>query len=352
MIRLALASLLVACGGSPRVVARPHAPSFVVVAREGDELGTLARERVIRATDEDEPDAAARAAPFLERARERAVAFAFEEALAEVSAAQVILEADAATGADFDALHLALAYRALVETNLGRQDRAEAALTAAARLRPDATLDEVRFPPDVRELYERVRMTVRAERPASLAITTEPSGALVRFDGNAVGRAPVSVVGAPGQHYVRIEAPGFYPSELPIELAQDRGTPLHVVLPGASQERAARDLVAVDPAVLRSLAHANVEALRRVFDAEVMVVVREERAYVLDLDSPVLADVEVSAEAVRRAIAPPERPPDDEGDAWPAVLVLGGAAVAAGITALVLVLTIAPDPVGRVSVVE
>jgi hypothetical protein len=306
-------------------------------------------EHVVRATEEAEESAAARAVPFLERARERAVAFEFEQALAEVSAAQVILEADAATAEDFDALHVALAYRALVETNLGRQDRAEAALVAAARLRPDAVLDEVRFPPDVREVYERVRTAVRAERPASLAITTEPAGATVRFDGHVVGRAPVSVVGPPGQHYVRIEAPGFYPSELPVELAQDRGAPLHVVLPGASQERAARDLLSIEPAQLRSLGHANVAALRQVFDVDVLVVVRDARAYILDLDSPVIAEVEASSEAVRRALTPPDEPEAEE-DATAAVIIgLAAGGIAAIVGGIVLAVTLEPDPIGTVS---
>jgi hypothetical protein len=346
---ISLVLVLAACGGAPPATGPPRFPTFAVIAREGEDIGTLAEEHVVRATEEEEESAATRAVPFLERARARAVAFEFEEALAEVSAAQVILEADSATAEDFDALHVALAYRALVETNLGRQDRAEAALVAAARLRPDTTLDEVRFPPDVREVYERVRTAVRAERPASLAITTEPAGATVRFDGNVVGRAPLSIVGAPGQHYVRIEAPGFYPSELPVELAQDRGSPLHVVLPGASQERAARDLLSIEAAHLRSLGHANIGALRRVFDVDVLVVVQGGRAYVLDLDSPVVADVEASAEAVRRALTPPEPPPPEEDATAAVVIGVTAGGIAAVVAGVVLAITLEPDPIGTVT---
>ena len=63
-----------------------------------------------------------------------------------------------------------------------------------------------------------------------LVVYTEPSGATVSVDGTSHGASPMSVELAPGQHEVKVEAPGFAPDTRNVTIAPDRSLELSVAL--------------------------------------------------------------------------------------------------------------------------
>jgi len=67
--------------------------------------------------------------------------------------------------------------------------------------------------------------------PARLAIASEPAGAAVTFDGEAVGETPVSLESvAPGSHRIVLTHKGYYPYESAIDLVAGQSLDLHPLL--------------------------------------------------------------------------------------------------------------------------
>lgn len=83
---------------------------------------------------------------------------------------------------------------------LGRTKEAEAALALAIALDPDRPVALAEFSPDVVAAVDAVRGRAPAVR--SIQVATEPAGATVSIDGKDVGRAPLAVDLALGQHVV------------------------------------------------------------------------------------------------------------------------------------------------------
>ena len=107
---------------------------------------------------------------------------------------------------------------------LGRYPAAGQQLRAAMRanVTPRPALDELR-----RRIEEGAQRALPPATPvataapeARLAVTSEPAGARVAIDGNAAGVTPLAAIAvAPGEHTVRIDAPGFRPEEERVAVA-------------------------------------------------------------------------------------------------------------------------------------
>jgi len=282
-----------------------------------------------RVTEVVRDDPASEADALLEEARRHAVAFRSDEALAVLGRAQVLLETQGRGAQDFDALARTWALRALIESNLEHAEQSEEALRIAARLRPDAELDPVVFPPDLRERHAALRAAARAEPPATRAVTTEPPGARIYLDGREVGTTPATVSAPAGRHYLRVVAPMHAARTLVIELGGS-DEPVRVALP-APEDLAAHVLEVADLAAL------EVEAsyLVRIDEATEGVAVGEGR------------HARRPGVAVREVLDELRRPPT--GRRWG--IALAALAVAAGVVTAVL-LTREPDPVFRIETVE
>jgi hypothetical protein len=242
----------------------------------------------VRAPARAEPSAAERAQPALDRARALYRDLAFEESLAAVGEAQVVLERAPTTPEDFAALHTALVYRAMNELALGsqaapdpsasggsatagdRSARARDSLRLAAAMAPQTTLDEGLYPPDVRALHEELRASVRAEPPVGVAVTTEPPGATVAVDGRDAGHTPATVHGPPGRHHLRLAAPGFEPRVVPLVFGADTA-PQSIELRPADVSQATADVAARDAADLAALPADHRTALARALDAPLLL---------------------------------------------------------------------------------
>ena len=349
------ASLLwcAACGAAsvasettPVSAGRPVAVIVAGVEIDGESF-TRADVRVVT-PQEPETSGAARAREMLERARTLYRDLAFEQSLAAVGEAQVVLERDPRAPEDFAALHRALTYRAMNELALGREDLAREALRRAVALAPDAALDEGTHPPDVRALYETIRTAARADAPVAIAVTSEPGAASVSLDGREVGITPATVHATPGVHYVRLEAAGHVPRVMPVTFGPDT-PPLSVALPRADTGVAGAQALGRDPNALAALPVEQRHALARALGAPRAL--RVERAgddrwagALVDLET---GDVRVLGEQTGRASraivamldeldaaeptsAPP--PPDDGGGVFgePAFWIATGVVVLVG----------------------
>ncbi len=219
--------------------------------------------------------AAERASEHLERSRALALEWRENDALAEVERALEVLEAEADGPDDYDALHLALAYRALIEANLERPRRAEASLRDAVRLRPEARLDEVLFPPDLREMHERLVAAVRSEQLVSASVTTAPEDASVFIDGVRQGTAPLTVEVSTGRHYVRVEALARSPRVVAVDLSTGDDRNIQVDLPEASSEETARQVSELESSEILSLSEEARDRARQVLDTSILVRVEE-----------------------------------------------------------------------------
>lgn len=69
-----------------------------------------------------------------------------------------------------------------------------------------------------------------ATGPGQVQILSEPQGAEVTVDGRAVGRAPLEMTIAPGQHQVRVQQPGYLTEERLIEVSAGNRLSLSVKL--------------------------------------------------------------------------------------------------------------------------
>ncbi len=78
----------------------------------------------------------------------------------------------------------------------------------------------------------RVARTYTLEvAPSRLSIVSEPAGAAVTVDGEAVGETPVDLADvAPGTHQIRLTRKGYYPYESAIDLAAGQELSLHPLL--------------------------------------------------------------------------------------------------------------------------
>lgn len=268
--------LLAACGGS---TATPPAARWVVLADE--DVPLEGARRVAPAAEPADPIATAR--ERLTEARQRAMRFESAEALTAASEAQQLLEQHVHDDAARELLHLALALRALLESNLEHVEASREALERAARLDPDRPLDDALFPPDIQASYAELVREVRAEPPASVAITAEPAGARVSFDGRDAGDAPASMHARRGLHFVGVRALGHEPRLLPVRLGAEGNAPLSVRLPPASAGRTAAQVLALPEAGLRALDLEARGALADRFDAEVLVRVLDGQLTALSL---------------------------------------------------------------------
>lgn len=335
---------------------RPTRRSVVVLPAgyAGPSFDTSRSVRVVRARS-SAADVYAAAEPLLERARTAYRDLAFEDALEAVGEAQLLLEAHAHTERDFDALTQALLYRGMAELALGHAERARDALRTVVILRPSLVLDEGRFAPEVRAMHEEMLAAVRTDPPSALTVTTEPANATISLDGRVLGRAPRTVQGSSGRHYVEVSALGHETRLLSVVLAPGGSPALHVELPLDRPASVAATLTRTEPAALR-LSRTERVSIRAALDAEELVLVSRCRrvcARAIDLPSGRSRDLSAaSAGGLLRAITSLPAEGDDaeprrsararyEGDAWwvspwPWV-VLGAVVVGAGAaTAIVL----------------
>lgn len=355
------------CGastGSARRSASPpsaaaRATRTVLVWPLGRDLPSRPQVRVVRA--QAAPAApTVEAAPALERARTAYRDLAFEEALSATGEAQLLLEARAHSEADFDALGQALLYRGMAELALGRADRAREALRTVVILRPALSLDESRFAPEVRALHQEMVAAVRADPPSAITITAEPADAHVSVDGRSLGRAPRTVQGSPGRHYVEVAALGHETRVLSVVLEPGGSPALHVALPLASPEVVASSLAAMDRAPV-ALRREERTSLRAALGADRLVLpapCEAACARVIDLRDGATSDVSGASwrllldrlDASRSTAGPRVDADRERGGSWLASpwpwVVLGAVAVgAAGITAG---LVVTDDPGTRV----
>jgi hypothetical protein len=101
-----------------------------------------------------------------------------------------------------------------VLAHLGRTAESQASLALALTLDPARPITLAEFSPDVVSAVEAVRSLTRPTRP--LRITSEPAGAQITIDGKDVGRAPLHVDLAIGQHVVVARVPQYQPRALAI----------------------------------------------------------------------------------------------------------------------------------------
>jgi len=348
-------ALLSACGSSapsPQTAAdAPATRHAVVVLTEPAEGAVNVRGATVLSPPPSGPSAAERVAPLLERARTLYRDLSFAESLAAVGEAQRILEQTPVTEADFDALHTALVYRAMNELALQNTHRAREALRAASALRSEQSLDEGRFPPAIRAQHEEVRAILRAEQPVAVAVTTEPSGAELSVDGQPYGEAPGTLHGSPARHYVRVAATGFAARVLAVDFGMASQAPLHVELPPAGLDEAARQVAALDGPALAALSETERDALAEALRAPVAVVAvtadDEWHATRLDLETGETREAHTDAAgaepAVRALLAQlepstaPEQP--GEGSLWESPWLwagVGAVLVGAGVTGAIL----------------
>ena len=109
-------------------------------------------------------------------------------------------------------LYLAMSYLAEGKKRLGRRILRRLLVRFS-----DADLPLSEFPPQLQEEVERLQARTRAS--AALTLTTRPAGAVVFLNGRLVGRTPLRdrpIV--PGQHALRLEAPGHVPAAEVLEV--------------------------------------------------------------------------------------------------------------------------------------
>jgi hypothetical protein len=93
---------------------------------------------------------------------------------------------------------------------LQRKPEADAVFALALALDPDRPITKAEFAPDVVDAIEAVR--ARPPVLEKLHVESSPAGALIRIDGRDVGRAPVDVDVARGQHLVIAQLPQAQPA--------------------------------------------------------------------------------------------------------------------------------------------
>jgi hypothetical protein len=102
--------------------------------------------------------------------------------------------------------------------HMGRTAEAHAALALAIALDPERPITLAEFSPDVVSAVDAVRAQPRPTR--SLRIASEPPGAQIAIDGNEVGRAPLHVDVAVGQHVIVARALQHEPRALAVAVGE------------------------------------------------------------------------------------------------------------------------------------
>jgi hypothetical protein len=230
-----------------------------------------------------EPSPLEAASEQLAQARAAALRFDHDAALAAASRAQEILESHIQGQQAHAMLHQALAMRALFESNLEEGEASLRSLERAARLDPEAELDPALFPPDLLERYAAIAGRVRSEPPASISVTTEPSGARVELDGRDIGESPTSAHARSGAHFVAATALGYEARVLAVRITDEGTPPLELALPAASRDRVASQVLALDESDLEGLTLPGRQLLSARLDADVLLRVDAGRVIALSL---------------------------------------------------------------------
>ncbi|MEK6608415.1 MAG: PEGA domain-containing protein, partial [Myxococcota bacterium] len=198
---------------------------FAVLYAEGDPSAPdLARARAALIAEgvpfeETAPPAAPPAAPaLLARGTLAYTALTFDQARRDLEAAWQEAARTGAAGLEPEALADLALTLALVRDAVG--DRAAwDAFVAAAALAPARALDPARVPPRALDAWGRAQEAVRAGPHGALAVMADPSDARAWID----GRPGAAVETLPyGEHFVRIEAPGFESAGTRVTLAEPR----------------------------------------------------------------------------------------------------------------------------------
>ena len=284
MRRCLLAALLSCAGCGASVTPIPSRPAVLLAAAQPPSIDVSPRPRIVRV--EPRLVVGDQAAARIASAREMSARFEHPGALEAVNAAQVLLEGAARTRRDWDLLHEALVLRGTLELELGRSDDAREAMRVAARLRPEAELDPVRFPPDAIALYAAVAAEAREARRASLTVTTEPPGAHVLLDGEPAGVGPITVHASPGQHYVRVDALGYEGRVLPVRIDANGNAPLTVDLPRAQPDEVARQVAALAESEVVALEGRELATVGERLDAGVLLRYDDQRERLLAVAIP------------------------------------------------------------------
>lgn len=150
----------------------------------------------------------------------------------------------------------------------GRTPEAQAALALALALDPDRPITLAEFSPDIVDAVNAVRAQTRPT--GQLRLDSEPSGAAISIDGKQVGRAPLDVEVAYGQHVVVAKAPQYEAHALAVAIAEPRV----VATLGLTQNAAASSLAAGAPLGLADAAgRPLIEATLRYADLDELVLV-------------------------------------------------------------------------------
>ena len=154
----------------------------------------------------------------------------------------------------------------IVLGQLGHAQDAQAALALAIALDPDRPITLAEFSPDVVQAVDAVRALVPAH--VSLAISSEPAGALASVDGKEVGRTPVTADVAIGQHVVIARSPGYRPRAQSIAV-DDHPQPLALVL--ERDDDWAHLAAGVEPGLPDAAAQGMVDAVLRYAELDELV---------------------------------------------------------------------------------
>ncbi len=156
----------------------------------------------------------------LTRARDAYHALRPEEARGTLEAWLERAEHSGAEGLSRDVWLEGLVWLALARLALHDEPAADAALDRALAVAPDLSLDEIDFPPPLRERLE-VRRGQQPRRLVPLRVESSAPDAVVYVDAASIGRAPAQASLAPGLHLVRLEAPGRAPTATLVALDED-----------------------------------------------------------------------------------------------------------------------------------
>ncbi|HEX4456030.1 MAG TPA: PEGA domain-containing protein [Kofleriaceae bacterium] len=122
-----------------------------------------------------------------------------------------------------------------VLAQLGRGAESRAAIALALALDPDRPITELEFSPDVIAAVAAARGQAPLVRAATIA--TDPAGATLTVDGRDVGRSPVTIELAPGEHVAIARAPGYRPRGQAVAITATTARPERAVPERAVPER-------------------------------------------------------------------------------------------------------------------
>jgi hypothetical protein len=136
--------------------------------------------------------------------------FQFKPAMAKLKAVQLAFKPLMLKMRDYQPLIDAHLYSAVAAMNSKKKKDAAKAFAALARLRPDHRIDPQQFPPAVMKEFDKARMKEARVARGRLVVNVNVPGAKIFVDELPSGNAPASVAVAPGDHVLRVEAPGHY----------------------------------------------------------------------------------------------------------------------------------------------